>query len=63
MAPEAIPTEVDVPKGMALDCLNLLVVMATKLNGHDPVVELVVSQLGRLELLTYRKLTIVVANV
>lgn len=63
LASEAIPIEADIPQGMALNCLNLLVVMVTKLNSHDPVVELVVSQLGRLELQANRKLAIVVANV
>lgn len=62
-AADPIATELQVGQGVPLNIPHLLGVVAIQLLGDDPVLELVVPQLGRLEGQLLRQVAVVVANV
>lgn len=62
-AADLVTTELQVSQGMPLDGLYLLGVVAVQLLSDDPVLKLVVPQLGRLEGQLLRQVAVVVADV
>ena len=60
---DPVTAELQVGQGVPLDVPYLLGVVAVQLLGDDPVLELVVPQLGRLEGQLLRQVAVVVADV